>query len=308
MSDRPSVYLDQPDPLSSVLNRLQLNAEVYVHGDFCGRWAVDTSGSRRMPFHLISRGEAWLHFEGREQLRMSTGDLVLFPHDSKHVLSSTEQPPNPDAVNANMAPEADESTATRLICGFFEFQSSVVSPLLDSISPVVVMDLSDMSETPMARTLVEAMIQELQQAEPGYYSSINQLACLLFVQVVRQQIRSGLTGDGLLSAMFDPQVGRALRVIHSEPEQRWTLVSLAQQANMGRSSFAKRFLELVGMPAMQYLTHWRMQEAQRWLLESSLSLWEIAERCGYESEAAFRKAFKKTVGQTPGQIRRRAEV
>ena len=93
MSNRPELTIKNPDPLSAILTSLQLHAEVYVNADFCGAWAVDTSGSRRMPFHLIGQGEAWLHIEGKPPQRLSTGDLVVFPHDTAHVIAYSEQPP-----------------------------------------------------------------------------------------------------------------------------------------------------------------------------------------------------------------------
>ena len=93
MSDSPSIYLGDPDALSSVLSRLQLNAEVYSDGDFCGTWAVDTSGSRRIPFHLIGRGEAWLHVNGQPPQMLSCGDLVIFPRDTQHVMAGSREIP-----------------------------------------------------------------------------------------------------------------------------------------------------------------------------------------------------------------------
>jgi AraC family transcriptional activator of mtrCDE len=155
------------------------------------------------------------------------------------------------------------------------------------------------------RGLIDLMVAELNRRAPGFYAVINHLAYLLFVQVLRQQIEQGKVDSGLLAALFDSKISRALSAIHNHPGRRWTLESLASEAAMGRSSFARSFNELTGVPPMQYLTAWRMQEAKTLLTGTTLSLGHIAEHCGYESEAAFRKAFKKTVGSPPGEVRKR---
>ena len=133
---------------------------------------------------------------------------------------------------------------------------------------------------------------------------MNLLARLLFIEVVRRQIDSGRVQTGLLPALFDPRISRALRAMHNDPGRRWNLVSLAREAAMGRSAFARRFQELTGSTPMQYLAAWRMQEARGLLQAGEMSVAEIAERVGYESEPAFRKAFRKITGSTPGAIRR----
>ncbi|MEM7357792.1 MAG: AraC family transcriptional regulator [Pseudomonadota bacterium] len=301
MSDSP-IYLDgQADALSSVLAGLQLCAEVYVSGDFCGQWAVDTSGSRRVPFHLIGQGNAWLHLEGEPERRLGAGDLVIFPNDRKHIMASSPERPADELVNADFSQNV--GVVTNMVCGFFEFQNRAAWPLLESLDSAIVLELSDISSQPHVRSLIDLMLAELNARSPGYYTSINQLAYLIFIHAIRQQISSGRVRTGLLTALFDSKLSRALSAIHNRPDQQWNLVSLAAEAGMGRSAFAKRFNDLIGLPAMQYLTHWRMQNASSLLQTSELSVWQIAEQCGYESEAAFRKAFKKTVGQTPGQVR-----
>ena len=302
MSESPIYIEGSADALSVVLSGLQLSAEVYVSGDFCGHWAVDTSGSRRVPFHLIGRGNAWLHIDGEPERRLGAGDLVIFPNDRRHIIASSDTVPEQQIINADFS--QNEGATTNMVCGFFEFQNKSAWPLLESLDSTIVLELSDLSTLPHVRSLIDLMLVELSNRSPGYYASINQLAYLVFIHAVRQQIDSGKVKTGLLSALFDTKISRALSCIHNLPEQSWTLANLASKAGMGRSAFAKRFNDLIGMPAMQYLTHWRMQNASELLKNTNLSVWQIAEQSGYESEAAFRKAFKKTVGVPPGQVRR----
>ena len=305
MSDSPNVWLGEPDALSALLMGLQLHGEVYVSGRFCGAWAVDTSGERHIPFHLISSGRAWLHIEGCDPRVLNAGDMVLFPRDQQHIISHSELPPKSELVNAGF--DETQAVTTEMICGYFDFSNKAAWPLLDSLDDVVILDLSDQSPQPMLRALIEFIVAELKKRPPGFMAVVNQLAYLLFVQVIRQQIDSGKLKEGLLAALFDPKISKALAAIHNQPQQSWTLVTLAQQAGMGRSSFAAYFQKMVGMPAMRYLSQWRMREATTLLKHSQRSMLDIAEQCGYESEAAFRKAYKQVTGETPGAVRKAAQ-
>ncbi|MCY7297285.1 AraC family transcriptional regulator [Alteromonas sp. a30] len=302
MSDRPSVYLDNPDALSSVMKQLGLSANVYVSGEFCGAWAVDSSGSRKMPFHLISKGEAWLHLPEKEPVKMNEGSLVLFPHDNKHIIASSVDAPDPDLINAEF--DTPDGTGTHMICGFFEFKNKTAWPLLDSFPDWLILDMSSIGKATYLKNIIELLIAELDTNEPGMYAAIENLAHLLFTQIIRQQIRADQLQSGLLFALFDSKISRALSAIHNNPESSWSLDSLAATCALSRSAFAQKFQDLVGMSAMKYLTHWRMQQATLLLESSQLSIAEIAERCGYESEPAFRKAFRNTTGNTPGSVRR----
>lgn len=303
MSERPEDRFNNPDALSVVLSRLQLKAEIYSNGEYFGAWATDTSGSRRIPFHLIGRGKAWLHMPGRENQMLSSGDLLVLPHDNHHVIANSDTMPLDELIDAEMTETS--GPLTHMICGFFEFQNKAAWPLLNSLPEVIVIDLSDQSAGIQLRTLIELLIGELKLAQPGYYSVVNQLAYLMFVQVFRSQIATGKLQTGLLAALFDEKISKALAKIHCQPEKNWSLESLAKEAAMGRSSFSQRFNELVGTPVMQYLTAWRMREAKQLLQTTRLTAGDIAERCGYESEPAFRKAYKKVIGETPGASRKK---
>jgi AraC family transcriptional activator of mtrCDE len=318
MSNRPNDILDSPDPLSVVLSRLQLSAEIFSNGEYFGQWSTCTTGSRRIPFHLIGRGKAWLHIPGREKQMLSAGDLVVLPHDNLHHISSSSVDPQAknnqattdtqdisgtqNNVELNTINENNHSS-TQMICGFFDFQNKAAWPLLNSLPEVIVLDLSEQSFGGPIRILIELLINELKTAQPGFYNVINQLAYLLFVQVIRSQIDSGKLSTGLLAALFDEKISKALSKIHAQPGKNWSVESLAQQALMGRSAFSQRFNALVGMPAMQYLTAWRMQEAKQLLTVTTKSVLDIALQCGYESEAAFRKSYKKVIGEPPGMTR-----
>ncbi|MFY8351154.1 cupin domain-containing protein [Pseudoalteromonas sp. SSM20] len=303
MSENPNIYLNDPDPLSVLLKRLSLNAEVYVNGDFCGTWAVDTSGSRRIPFHLIGRGEAWLHM-GDEKHKLETRDLVIFPKDHQHIISNNDNKPSAELVNAPMSNDGD---TTNMVCGFFEFKNAMVNPLLDALPDVIHLPAKDANGNTSLK-LIDLMILELQHARAGCYTVVDQLAYLLFIEVLRGQVASGELNSGLLLALFDARIGKALNAIHQAPENAWNLEQLAGIAAMSRSNFADKFTKMVGSSPVKYLVIWRMLIARKLLITTDMSIADIAEKSGYDSEAAFRKAFKQNQGEAPGAVRNSAHV
>ncbi len=297
------------DALSETLRWLQLKAEVYVHADFQGCWAVDTSGTRKVPFHIVNSGHSWLHIKGEKPRLLSSGDLVVFPRDEQHFLSSESECPDQQLVTETMASGNGNKTGniTGLTCGYFEFESKSHWPLLDSLPSVVVLELSDVGRLGNTRNLLHLLISELEEELPGYRQSVRYLAHTLFVHILRSQLDRGLD-TGLLKAMFHPRIGQALTLIHTQPEKPWTLEKMANAIGMSRAAFASEFKILTNVTAMTYLTKWRMLQASELLQQGGLSMVEISERCGYQSEVAFRKAFKNVTGVTPGSLRKSAST
>ncbi len=300
MSESPNIYLNDPDPLSQLLKRLDLRAEVYVNGDFCGTWAVDTGGSKRIPFHLIGSGSAWLHFEGKDSQELTPHDLVVFPNDSHHIISNSKTLPSSEQVNA---PMSNDGSVTNMVCGFFEFRNPVFFPVLESLPEVVVLTSEAEQTSKRMAFMISQMLNELEDKRPGFYTAIDQMAFLIFIEVLRQQMECGALKKGLLRALFDTRLGKALNSIHQCPEFHWTLDSLAEKACMSRSAFADVFNKTVGITPMKYLTQWRMNQARHLLQTTQLSVSQIAEKSAYDSEAAFRKAYRNTLGETPGTAR-----
>lgn len=289
------------DALSQIIQRLRLRAGILAHVTYCGSWALDTSGKRMASFHLVQRGSCWLHVEGEAPRQLSAGDFVLFPHDLEHVVSSDSR--IPDHVVVNQAPPPEETgPAIQMLCGYFEFQSRAVWPLLDGLPPVMVLDLANSLPLGDTQSLVRLIIQELSAERPGSEAVLDKLAYVLFVHVLRAEMRRGNT-VGLLAALNDPKIGTALNLIHSAPATNWSLALMAQKIGMSRSAFAERFKEWVGVSPMRYLTEWRMQQAVDLLASGDQSVGAVAEACGYQSEVAFRKAFRSVVGMTPGEVR-----
>lgn len=291
------------DALSQILQRLRLRAKILAHVSYCGHWAVDTSGQRMASFHLIQRGNCWLHVKGAAPQLLNPGDFVMFPHDSPHIVSSDPDIPPDVVINQ---PRADmEGPPTQMLCGYFEFQSKAMWPLLDGLPPLVVIDMASSMELGDTQRLLQLIIHELSAERSGTDAVIDKLAYVLFVHVIRGEMRRG-TSHGLLAALNDAKVGQALNLMHQDPAHNWNLEELARTVGMSRSAFAERFRDLVGESPMRYLTAWRMQQAVDLLAAGEMSVGSVAEACGYQSEVAFRKAFRSVVGKTPGEVRQSA--
>ncbi len=172
---------------------------------------------------------------------------------------------------------------------------------------IVVLDLQQAGRVMGTPMLIQLIVSELQNGGPGADAAINQLAYVLFIHLLRAEMQRGLD-RGLLCALSDPKIGPALNLIHAEPAAEWTLATLAKKTGMSRSAFAQRFKQLVGMTPIRSLTEWRMQEAVDLLQTTEHSIATVAERCGYTSEVAFRKAFRAVIGVPPGQFRRKGRA
>lgn len=289
------------DPLSELLRRIGFGAEVFFSGEYCGRWAVDTSGSRQVPFHLVSQGEGWLHSGTGQPERLLAGELVLFPHDHAHLLSASATPPDPETINQG-PPERIEGPVTRLVCGYFLFDRRLAEPLLASLPGTMVLGITE-SASASARELAHLWMQEAAQQQLGSNLAVDRLAELVFLQMLRAEVQAGRL-QGVLGALSDPALGPVLAAIHRTPGAQHSLPNLAAMAHLSESAFAARFKREVGMTPGQYVKHWRLQTAATALLDTKDSMASISAAVGYESEVAFRKAFSSHFGVAPGRWRR----
>ncbi len=294
--------MPQEDLLSTVLSTYQLRAGVYGHPQFCGAWQISTSGHHRSAFHVVGAGSCWLHMrDGRAPERLDAGDLVVFPHDAWHMLSGTAELHGEDNIMASEA--VGDGPFTTLVCGYFEFEAGDKNPIIDALPEVIVVRRADAGDhlEILSRLLVAEAHAE---GGIGTHTVLDKLADALFVMVVRHHIGQLADQRGLLAALADPRLRKALSAMHADPARSWTLESLSQIAGMSRASFVQRFSELVGTTPIDYLTRWRMTRAEMLLRNPQLSVAAIAEQVGYETEASFRKAFKRVHGVGPGSLRR----
>lgn len=295
----------QQDRLSALLRQIDFSARVFFREGYCGEWAVDTSGSTHVPFHLVSYGEGWVHTDHAAPRRLVAGQLAFFPHDTKHVLSASDVPPTRDGIN-RPPPERLSGEITRLVCGYFRFDQKTAAPLLASLPSMVVLDLSDSSD-PATRDLVSLWMREAAGQSLGADLAVDLFAELVFVHMLRSEISSGRL-RGVIGALGDARLGAVIAGVHSDPGAAHSLAAMAEQAGLSESALTQRFRKQIGMTPGQYVKHWRMLAAARMLTDSAASVLEISESVGYQTEVAFRKAFSAHFQIAPGRYRREAEV
>jgi len=315
------------DVLSDVLRAVRLTGAAYFDFEMSSPWVAQTPHSREiaakvMPgadrvihYHLVARGSCWAGALDVDPVQLRDGDLIVFPQGDAHVLSSA---PGMRA-EPNMARFARPSTPlplvyemggggpdrVRLVCGFLGCDDRPFNPLLQALPPVIHLRASGTNaKTGWLGALHEVAVAESGTARPGGENVLARLAELMFVEAIRRYLETLPDPQtGWLAGLRDPVVGQALGALHGQPSEPWTVESLARAAGASRSVLAERFTGMVGQPPMQYLTLWRMQLAAR-LLADGGAVAEVGRSVGYESEAAFSRAFKKLVGQAPGSWRR----
>ncbi|MBI2379452.1 MAG: AraC family transcriptional regulator [Gammaproteobacteria bacterium] len=289
------------DVLSPLLEQLHFSARLVFEGGLCGPWSLEDAASKgRTTFHLITKGQVWLHgLDATEPVSMQAGDLVFFPRDPGSRLSSS---PKLSAQTPAVPELAEWSQAeSALLCGYFAFGADSPTWLFEHLPGHIRIPGDD--GTPM-RQLVALLIDESMQERPGRQAIMARLADNLFLYFLRHCLHDPSIQMGLMAGLRDPALRGALMAMHREPAAAWDLASLSDKAHLSRSSFAERFARTVGTPPLEYLTRWRMQVAALLLKDERVSLIRVAEQVGYSSEVAFSKAFKRVTGQPPSQYRR----
>ena len=232
------------------------------------------------------------HGHASDDVILQAGDAVLFNRPQDHLLVASL--------------DADDAVTTLLLCGYFEFESPMSEILLASLPAQLLLRHdpppgSGVSAAPAA--LLQLIIAEAESAGPGAMMLMDKLSDALFMYALRQCLADGTVEQGLLTAMSDPYLGPALLALHHDPQQRWTVATLADTAHLSRAAFARRFVQSVGVTPMEYVTGLRMQQAMSALTERGVSVAEAAEIAGYATEAAFSRAFKRIHGGSPGASR-----
>lgn len=293
------------DILSDYLKTFNLSAHVFLHANFCGNWAVDTSGEKRATFHMIARGSAWLHLPANDvPIALRGGDIVVFPNDAQHTISNNQSPPPPEQPRNRPSTQNDVGPITSLICGYFTFERHHWNPLLNALPEVMVIKSEDTANTALMDDIIRNIIYETETEGAGSDVIIDKLSEVLFIHVVRTYMQQQQTSTGFIAALADKQISTALSSFHAMHSNSWSVESLANVAGMSRSAFASKFNKLVKMTPLAYVTCWRMQIAHGRLSQAKESVSQVAEQSGYQSEAAFAKVFKKHFGYGPGKVRK----
>lgn len=317
MLDRPSTRTTDPwpsaDPLGEALHFLRMSGAFYCRSELSAPW-----GMTLMPmpgylwFHVVTSGRVWLEAGEDSASVVAPGDLALVPHGEGHALRSEPGVPTPGILDLEREQVSDRyeilrhgggGAATMLICGAVRFDHPAATNLVEILPNIILIEASNSASREWMQSTLRLIGSEAEKLRPGGEAVITRLADILVIQAIRSWIENDPAAQtGWLGALHDRQIGRAISMIHRDPARAWTVASLAGKVAMSRSAFAARFTELVGEPAMQYVTRWRMHVALNALQGEGATVAELAARLGYRSEAAFARAFKRVIGVPPGAV------
>jgi AraC-like DNA-binding protein len=314
------------DALSDLLQVVKLNSALFIEARFTAPWCVEShsgheatgyfSGHEHIVFfHVITQGRCHVRLSGGgDSVDLEAGDLILLAHDDAHCLASDLQLAPIDAATLVQPALAGGlmhmsygggGAETRFMCGFLACDPQLSRPLLDALPRLLRIHLGDGPAAQWLLGLAQRGAQENSAPGPGSGTVLAKLAELLFVEGMRRHIESLPENQtGWLAGLRDPHVAKVLSLMHERPTENWTVETLAESAGVSRSVLAQRFTGLIGQPPMQYLKRWRLNLAAVALRSSARKVSALADRYGYESEAAFNRAFKREFGLPPAAWRR----
>jgi len=300
------------DAVSDVLTQMQVHSSVYCLAELRSPWGFRVVGRDVAKFHLLLDGHAWLVLDHWEPLRVSSGDLVILPHGSAHAMK--DQPESKvealdRVLQGNPLDQAarlhygGKGAETRMLCGGFGLRDSAPQ-VLARLPEVLTIDARGGPVGSWTEAVFTLLQQETAQSLPGAKAILAKIADVFLAQAVRAFLTNlPDRADPSVAALADPQVAEAVRLMQVQPEVGWTVGQLAYRVGMSRSSFSDRFRELVGEPPMRHLIRSRLTQAAAHLATSNRTVHEIAKLCGYQSDAALAKAFKREYHLTPGEYR-----
>jgi AraC-like DNA-binding protein len=302
------------DPLSEVLQLLQLSGVLYCNAELTDPWGIDVPALPGvMNVEVVTSGHCWLELEGEAPVFLPEGSLVLIPHGRRHKLRG-----NPGDRTTRLEDIPIERIGERFENMRFggggrpsqvtyygvRFDPYLADRLI-RLLPEVLQLRTHADDGGWLHGTIRFIAEEARQRLPGSETVITRLADILVIQAIRTWIESMREQThGWIAALHDPRIGKAMSLMHRQPERDWRVASLAREVGMSRSGFSARFSALVGESVLQYLTALRMQLAHRELRRTTDTLARIAERVGYQSEPAFNRAFKRVVGMPPGAVRK----
>jgi AraC-like DNA-binding protein len=313
------------DALSQTLSVVRLVGAIFINAKFTAPWCyqspsasaaaplLEPGAERVVIFHLITEGECHVEIGDEPPVRLTAGDVVVFPQGHAHRMCS--QPGVPPAAGARLDEVLSRrprqliygggGPATRLVCGYLACDRRLAGMLLAGLPVLLRVNVRGSSAGMWLEASVRYALAEARSPRPGGAGVLAKLAEVLFIEALRLYVHQQSEGRiGWLAAVGDRIVGAALNQLHARPAHTWTLDELAREAHTSRSVLAERFQYLVGSSPMQYLTQWRMLLAANLLTRSNAPLARIAEDVGYQTDTAFSRAFRREFGSPPATWRR----
>ena len=307
------------DVLADVLDSLRLKGRIFCRCELSAPWALGFASGDFSHFHVIEGGTCWLRLQGkRDAVALEAGELLLVTRGHAYQLSDElATPPIPLAELVGNSPgglramlrHGGGGEVTDLICGAFEFESPHAKPFLTVLPEWIRVKKDERRGNAWLDATIGFLTRETQHPDVGATTITTSLTAVLFVEAIRTWLKEQPPGTaGWLGALRDPSIGAALGLIHEAPDKQWTVPALSAAVGLSRSPFAAKFTALVGQSPMAYLKRWRLQLGAGLLRDEGVALSSAAEQVGYESAAAFSRAFTREFGMSPGRYRRGGAV
>jgi AraC-like DNA-binding protein len=313
------------DVLSEVLKVVKLEGAIYYNAEFTAPWSLRAPSSRALAphftpggghviiYHLLTEGRGFAGLEDGNRILLNAGDVVFFPHGDSHIMGNGTpvEPVDQErelhrifAQGLKLARAGGGGEVTKLVCGYMCCDPQLSQVFLAGLPAICRVKVRDDAAGGWLESSIRFSVQDADSSRAGGEAVLAKLSELLFVETLRRYI-TALPSDqtGWLAGTRDPEIGRALALLHRHPARPWTIADLAQEVGLSRSVLAQRFHHYLGEPPMSYLTRWRLQLGAQMLKSSSRSVAEVAAEVGYESEAAFNRAFKREYRLPPARYR-----
>lgn len=314
------------DALSDVLRAARLTGGVFLHADFFAPWCIAARvgpehcspalgpTSDIILYHYVVEGEFHVRVDDGQELVLRAGDVVLLPRNDFHLMGSDLsltpalgkdiiQPPKDGGLFSIR--HGGGGSRTQVICGYLGCDGAKGNPVISTLPSMIKLTVESGGAAEWIRSTFQYAAAEVAAGRPGSETVLAKLSELLFVEAVQRYAETLPQGQiGWLAGLRDPYVARALTLLHGDIARPWNLDDLSREVGLSRSALADHFIHLIGTPPMNYLTNWRMQVAAQKLTHTNATLAQIAVMVGYQSEAAFSRAFKKSFGTAPATWRR----
>jgi AraC-like DNA-binding protein len=314
------------DALSEMLRVIKLDSAIYLNGEFSAPWGVSSPHSRLLApiftdrpghvivYHLLCEGRATVQPHEGTAIDLVAGDLITFPHGDPHIVGSSARTPPVDSREAlplilknglELWRAGGGGDCSRFICGYLVCDPQLSESFLRGLPPFIRISIRNDESGRWLENTLRFSVTQAATRDPGAGAMLAKLSEVLFAETLRRYGRE-LPEDqtGWLAGARDPEIGKALTLLHHRPTHPWTLAELAHETGLSRTVLTERFRHFLGEPPMTYLTHWRLRLGARALTTTSQSVAQIAFDTAYESEAAFNRAFKREYGIPPARYRR----
>lgn len=307
--------------LADLLAGLRLQGAIFLRGDYTESWAYESlpsadaaailapGATRVLLFHVIASGRCWIEVPGGERHWANGGDVIVLPYNDEHRMGGRT-----DAVAVSVATLIDSppwdrmpmihhgqgGATTSVVCGYLICEDPIFDPRLRVFPPVFVVSPPAGPARAWVKASIEYAVQQTAQVAVNRFEAPTRVPELLLVEILKLHLASAPATDrGLARALRDPVLAPALAAVHTRPDEKWSVATLARQANVSISLLDERFRDVLGLAPIRYLTEWRMHVAEDLLRSSDLGVAAVARKVGYESEEAFSRAFKRRHGQAP---------